>query len=86
MPRFGTSRNAEPRCLPLSGDPPRLTVGITFQINRRRLDADADADADAVPAAIGATGCHEYFTTTQAVGAAGTLQQHLAELAALPRT
>jgi len=53
-------------------------------INRRRLDADADADA--APAAISATGWHEYFTTTHAMGAAGTLQQHLAELAALPRT
>lgn len=42
-------------------------------------------DADALLAAIGATGWHEYFTTAHAVGAAGTLQQHLAELAALPR-
>ncbi|MDU1659193.1 MAG: DUF6616 family protein, partial [Stenotrophomonas maltophilia] len=30
-----------------------------------------------------ATGWHEYFTTTQAVGAMDSMAQHLADLAAL---
>ncbi len=42
-------------------------------------------DADALLAAIDATGWHTYFTTTHVVGSAGGLQQHLAELAALPK-
>jgi hypothetical protein len=42
-------------------------------------------DADALLAAIDGTGWHTYFTTTHIAGASGGLQQHLAELAALPK-
>ncbi|MBO1747913.1 MULTISPECIES: DUF6616 family protein [Stenotrophomonas] len=41
------------------------------------------ADADALMAAISATGWHDYFTTTSAVGAVDAMAQHLADLAAL---
>ncbi|MCR8713161.1 DUF6616 family protein [Stenotrophomonas indicatrix] len=41
------------------------------------------ADADALMAAISATGWHDYFATTNAVGAVDAMAQHLADLAAL---
>lgn len=41
------------------------------------------ADADALMAAISATGWHDYFATTNAVGAVDAMVQHLADLAAL---
>lgn len=41
------------------------------------------ADADALMAAISATGWHDYFTTTNAVGAVDAMAQHLADLAVL---
>jgi hypothetical protein len=40
-------------------------------------------EVDALMAGIAATGWHEYFTTTQAVGAMDSMAQHLADLAAL---
>lgn len=46
---------------------------------------NAREDADGLLAAIASTGWHEYFTTSHVVGAAGGLQAHLAELAALPK-
>ena len=41
------------------------------------------ADADALVAAISATGWHDYFATTNAMGAVDAMAQHLADLAAL---
>ena len=41
------------------------------------------ADADALVAAISATGWHDYFATTNAVGTVDAMAQHLADLAAL---
>ena len=41
------------------------------------------ADADALVAGIAATGWHQYFTTTNALGADEGMVQHLADLAAL---
>ena len=40
-------------------------------------------EADALVAGIAATGWHDYFTTTHAVGAVDGMAQHLADLAAL---
>ena len=40
-------------------------------------------EVDALVAGIAATGWHEYFTTTHAVGAMDSMAQHLADLAAL---
>ena len=40
-------------------------------------------EADALVAGIAATGWHDYFTTTHAVGAVDDMAQHLADLAAL---
>jgi len=39
------------------------------------------ADADALVAGISATGWHEYFTTTNTVGAVDAMPQHLQDLA-----
>ncbi|WP_395577870.1 DUF6616 family protein, partial [Pseudomonas syringae group genomosp. 7] len=41
------------------------------------------ADADVLVAGIAATGWHQYFTTTNALGADEGMVQHLADLAAL---
>lgn len=40
-------------------------------------------ETDALMAGIAATGWHDYFTTTHAVGAVDSMAQHLADLAVL---
>ena len=51
-------------------------VTVSFDLGSRE-------EVDALVAGIAATGWHEYFTTTHAVGAMDSMAQHLADLAAL---
>ncbi|WP_439449382.1 DUF6616 family protein [Stenotrophomonas sp. ATs4] len=64
----------------------RIATGVPHGSNEQFYavwHCSSREETDALVAGIAATGWHEYFTTTHAIGAVDGMDQHLADLAAL---
>ena len=64
----------------------RIATGVSHGSNEQFYavwHCASREETDALVAGIAATGWHDYFATTNAVGAVDAMAQHLADLAAL---